>query len=232
VPALTEEELEALEPSAENAATYFPPSFIGPTWQKDEKGNWLLPEKTLGWEILGWVAEWLTFSDGRPFMCTPEQARFVLWYYAVDKRGKFKYRKAVLQRMKGWGKDPLAAVMSIVELVGPSQFSHWDNGNPVGKPHPDAYVQVTAVSEQQTENTRDVFPGLIPNRTRAAFNLEVQKEVIYANGGRQKLRTMSANFRSAEGGRLSESHFVLPMKRITGLRDNADRPFMKSLPIT
>ena len=216
---LTEAELEALEPTAENAAIYFPPSFIGPTWQKDEQGNWLLPEKTLGWEILGWVAEWLTFSDNRPFMCTPEQARFLLWFYAVDHRGKFKYRKAVLQRMKGWGKDPLAAVMSIVELIGPSQFSHFDtNGNPIGKPHSDAYIQVTAVSEQQTENTRDVFPGLIPPRTRAAYNMDVQKEIIYANGGRQKLRTMSANFRSAEGGRVTfcianETHHWTPGQR-------------------
>lgn len=114
------------------------------------------------------------------------------------------------------GKDPLAAVLSIVELIGPSQFSHWDqNGEPVGKAHPDAYVQVTAVSEQQTENTRDVFPGLIPQRTRAAFGMDVQKEVIYANAGKQKLRTMSANFRSAEGGRVTfcianETHHWVP----------------------
>lgn len=117
------------------------------------------------------------------------------------------------------GKDPLAAVLCMVELIGPSQFSHWDdNGEPVGKPHPDAYVQVTAVSAEQTENTRDVFPGLIPQRTRIAFNLEVQKEIIYANGGRQKLRTMSANFRSAEGGRVSfcvagETHHWTPGQR-------------------
>jgi phage terminase large subunit-like protein len=219
VPSLTQEELALLEPTAENAQTYLPPTFIGPTWQKDNTGKWLLPERTLGWEVLGWVATWLTFSDGRPFMCTPEQARFVLWFYAIDHRGKFSYRKAVLQRMKGWGKDPLAAVLSIVELIGPSQFSHWDdNGQPVGKPHPDAYVQVTAVSEQQTENTRDLFPGMIPQATRAAFNMEVQKEVIYANGGKQKLRTMSANFRSAEGGRVTfcianETHHWTPGQR-------------------
>jgi len=117
------------------------------------------------------------------------------------------------------GKDPLAAVLSIVELIGPSQFSHWDaNGNPVGRPHPDAYIQVTAVSEQQTENTRDVFPGLIPTRTRQAFNMDVQKEIIYANGAKQKLRTMSANFRSAEGGRVTfcianETHHWTPGQR-------------------
>jgi phage terminase large subunit-like protein len=109
--------------------------------------------------------------------------------------------------------------MSIVELIGPSQFSHWDeNGNPVGKHHPDAYVQVTAVSESQTENTRDVFPGLIPERTRQAFGMDVQKEIIYARQGRQKLRTMSANFRSAEGGRVTfcvanETHHWTPGQR-------------------
>ena len=102
IPSITQEELALITPSAEAARELFPPSFIGPTWQKDENGHWLLPEHTLGWEILGWVAEWLTFSDGRPWMATPEQARFILWFYAIDHRGKFRYRKAVLQRMKGW----------------------------------------------------------------------------------------------------------------------------------
>jgi len=219
VPSITQEELKLIEPSAEAAKELFPPSFIGPTWQKDAAGHWLLPEHTLGWEILGWIAEWLTFSDDRPWMATPEQARFILWFYALDHRGKFRYRKAVLQRMKGWGKDPVAAVMSIVELIGPSQFSHWDeNGQPVGRPHPDAYVQVTAVSMQQTENTRDMFPSLIPKRTRQAFDMDVQREIIYANGAKQKLRTMSANFRSAEGGRVTfcianETHHWTPGQR-------------------
>ncbi len=102
IPSLTQEEIDELEPTAENARIHFPPSFIGPTWQKNADGSWLLPEKTLGWEILGWIAEWLTFSDERAFVCTPEQARFILWFYAIDHRGKFAYRKAVLQRMKGW----------------------------------------------------------------------------------------------------------------------------------
>ena len=102
IPSITQEELALITPSAEAAKELFPPSIIGPTWQKTEDGKWLLPEHTLGWEILGWVAEWLTFSDGRPWMATPEQARFILWFYAVDHRGKFCYRKAVLQRMKGW----------------------------------------------------------------------------------------------------------------------------------
>lgn len=82
----------------------FPPTFIGPTWQTNEDGSWLLPEKTLGWEILGWVAEWLTMPDGSPWIATPEQARWLCWFYAIGDDGKFLYRNGFLQRLKGWGK--------------------------------------------------------------------------------------------------------------------------------
>lgn len=222
-------DLTGIEPSAEKARELFPPSLIGPTWQTNEDGSWLLPEITLGWEILGWVAIKLTDPDGNPFQCTPEQARFLLWYYAIDTKGKFIYRQAVLQRLKGWGKDPLAAVMCMVELVGPSRFSHWltpeghksqryvTGATPVGKAHPSAYVQVTAVSLEQTENTTLLFPSLIPDRTREEFRIDVQKEVIYANGGKQKLKALAASYRAAEGGRVSfalmnETHHWVPGK--------------------
>ena len=99
-------DVEGLEPSAELAAKLFPPTRIGPVWQKDEAGDWLLPEHTLGWEILGWVSTRLTNDDGDVWIATPEQARFLLWYYAIDRSGKFRYRKGVLQRLKGWGKRP------------------------------------------------------------------------------------------------------------------------------
>lgn len=222
-------DLTGIEPNAENAARLFPPSLIGPTWQTNPDGSWLLPEHTLGWGVLGWVSVKLTDPDGNPFACTAEQARFLLWYYAVDKRGKFIYRQAVLQRLKGWGKDPLAAVMCMVELVGPSRFSHWVDKEgmktaryapgciPIGKPHPSAYVQVTAVSLEQTENTTLIFPSLIPERTREEYRIDVQKEVIYANGGKQKLKALAASYRAAEGGRVSfailgETHHWVPGK--------------------
>jgi hypothetical protein len=89
---LTPEEIEALEPT-----------YIGPTWQKDAFGNWRLPEKTLGWQIAGWCAEYLQAEDGGPWKFTKEQLRFILWWYAVDDTGRFIYRKGVLQRLKGWG---------------------------------------------------------------------------------------------------------------------------------
>ena len=94
-----------------------PPHVVGPTWQKLEDGSWYLPDKTLGWGILNWWASYVRSPGGddagTPFMPTLEQARFVLWWYAVDKNGKFVYRNGVLRRMKGWGKDPLAAALAL-----------------------------------------------------------------------------------------------------------------------
>lgn len=90
---LTPEEIDALAPV-----------YIGPTWQTDEDGNWLLPERTLGWEIAAWCTRWLRNMDGTGhWEFTLEQLRFLLWWYAVDEAGRFVYRKGVLQRMKGWG---------------------------------------------------------------------------------------------------------------------------------
>lgn len=93
---LTIEEIEALQHN-----------FIGPTWQRDplETGKWLLPDRTIGWAVAEWTAEYLNNLDGSgaPFQFTLEQLRFVLWWYAVDDAGRFIYRTGCLQRMKGWG---------------------------------------------------------------------------------------------------------------------------------
>jgi hypothetical protein len=83
------------------------PVTIGPTWQRASDGGWLLPEKTLGWEILAWTAEYLRQPDGpeagRRWQYTPEQARFILWWFALDDAGRFVYRYGMLRRVKGWG---------------------------------------------------------------------------------------------------------------------------------
>lgn len=125
--------------------------------------------------------------------------------------------------METWGKDPLAAVLCFVELIGPSQFDHWavkrgdqlvkvgsihgyaSEAVPVGKPHPEAHVQVTAVSVDQNANTTDFFPAMIPKRTIAEFQLEMHKEIVYAHGGKQKLKAVAANHRTAEGNRVTFS---------------------------
>lgn len=140
-----------------------------------------------------------------------EQLRFLLWWYAVDEQGRFVYRKGVLQRLKGWGKDPLLAVVCLVELCGPSRFSHWDaEGNPVGKPHPQAWVQVAAVNQAQTRNTMTLLPSLMSDRFRQAFGIKEGAVLIRASGGR-RLEAVTSSYRALEGGRstfvvLNETH--------------------------
>ncbi|QAY17688.1 terminase large subunit [Streptomyces phage SarahRose] len=198
---LTLEEIEALEPE-----------FHGPTWQKDAFGQWVLPKYTLGWQIAGWCAQWLRAEDGGPWKFTKEQLRFVLHWYAVDETGRFTARKGVLQRLKGWGKDPLLAVLCLVELVGPSRFSHWDeNGEPIGEPHPQAWVQVTAVNQSQTTNTMSLIPSLMSDAFKAHFDIKDGAVLIRANGGRQRLEAVTSSYRALEGKRttftlLNETH--------------------------
>ncbi|QAY15665.1 terminase large subunit [Streptomyces phage Bowden] len=198
---LTPEEIDLLDPS-----------FIGPTWQKDAFGRWVLPDKTLGWQIAGWCSEWLLAEDGGPWKFTREQLRFVLHWYAVDENGRFKHRKGVLQRMKGWGKDPLLAVLCLVELVGPSRFSHWDEaGDPVGVAHPQAWVQVTAVNQSQTTNTMSLIPSLMSDAFKAKYAIKDGAVLIRANGGKQRLEAVTSSYRALEGKRttftlLNETH--------------------------
>lgn len=201
--AIPEIDLTGVEPSLEAAMELFPPTDIGPLWLKDEDGNWLLPERSLGWEVLGWCAEWLQMPDGSPWIFTDEQARLTLWYFALDEDGEFVYRQAVYQALKGAGKDPYAAVLAIVHLIGPCLFSHWDeNGDPVAKDDTSAWVQIAAVSKGQTKNTMKVIPSLLPERTRIAFGgVDVQKEVIYAYGGSRFLEVISSASRTLEGNR-------------------------------
>lgn len=165
-----------------------PSHIYGPTWQRWEDGSWYLPEYTLGWGVLRWLWHYCRQPGGqragKNFKPTMEQARFLLWWYAVDESGRFVYRSGLLRRMKGWGKDPLAAAMSLVELCGPTVFSHWDlDGQPVGTTHAAPWIQVAAVSHDQTRNTFTLFPAMASKELRQEFGLEVHKTIIYARDG-------------------------------------------------
>jgi len=163
-----------------------PPHITGPTWRRHADGRFWLPEKTLGWALLNWMVLYLRDPEDteRPFLPTQEQARFILWWYAVDHRGKYAYRNGVLRRLKGWGKDPLLAAMSLAELCGPVHFSHFDKeGNPVGKLRTSAWIQIAAVSQDQTRNTFTLFPALISEPLKAEHGLEINKTIIYSRVG-------------------------------------------------
>ena len=208
-----EDELPSLE-TLEDICT---PTYIGPTWGTSDS-DWLLPEHTLGWELAAWCSENLVNPNEpeKPWEFTAEQLRFLLWWYAVDERGKPFWRKGVLQRLKGWGKEPLLAVICIIELVAPCRFAGWDEfGEPIGKPVVNPLIQVSAVTQEQSYNTGDMFPVLLPDRTLKKYKIKLGIDLIRLANGRGKIQMLTSNTRALEGKRttfsvLNEVHQWVP----------------------
>ena len=166
-----------------------------------------LPELTLAWDVIAWCQAWLQQPDGPnaggDWRFTDEQMRFLAWWYEVDDDGRFVFRRGVLRRAKGWGKDPLSAVLGIAELLGPCRFAEFVDGAARGEPHPAPWVQIGATSLEQTRTTTSLLPSLLPQRTRRAYRMEVMKELVYAQIGdaRGRLEAVSNSFRGQEGSR-------------------------------
>jgi len=133
------------------------------------------PKLTLGGEIADWIERNCAIPDGdragEPFELTDEQLRFVAWFYAINPDGSFRFRRAQLVRPQKWGKGPLSAALICSEAVGPARFSHFDDeGYPVGKPWPTPWIQVVAVSEDQTDN---VWTSLVPMIELGSLSMDV-----------------------------------------------------------
>lgn len=190
---------DLLETTAPPVDLEYEPIKVGPVWQWDN--GWLLPEATLGWRLLAWYGKWLRDKNGRPWQCTPEQARFVLWYYALAESGDLLYHSAVLQRLKGWGKDPMAAVISCGSSFAEVAFDGWSNGRPVGREEPNAWVQIIAVSQEQTKNTMKLFPSLIPPETRRHYGIQIGKLNVYGRSDTRQIEAVTSSPLAIEGGR-------------------------------
>lgn len=242
-----------------------PPVSLGPTWAINPSWTpgtpgtkYVLPEHTLGWQIQAWVegvpelgipANINSLDDTDeygvplPFRFTQEQLRFVLWMYAVDEDGRFVFRDIVLQRLKGWGKDPLAAVIAAVEFVGPSRFAGWVDqdypelglrkSDPFARRHQRAWIQIAAVSKDQTRNTMTLFPGLFTGDCIKEHGIDVGKEIIYAHGGKCRIEAVTSSPRALEGGRptlviKNETHHWLLNNEGHGMSEVIDRNVTKS----
>ncbi|MFF9631743.1 terminase [Streptomyces fradiae] len=197
------------------------PFTIGPTWRRGPEGRFILPEFTLGWHALAWTATYLQHYAGAPWRYTAEQARLTLWWYAMDPAAnRFLWRDGVIQRLKGWGKDPLIATWAAFEFVGPCRFggiadegNEWGvpAGQPLGVQHPAAWVQIAAVSQDQTRNTMTLFPSILTKRAIEEYRIDLGKEIIYADRGRARIEAVTSSPRALEGGRptfvsLGETH--------------------------
>lgn len=135
----------------------------------DEPGEF----PTLGHLVCDWIEELCVVPDGaqvgEKFILTPEMEQWFLWFYRLrhDAIVDYKrpsqpwvYRRGQLVRPQKWGKGPLASAHICAEGVGPVLFDGWDaDGEPVGRPWPTPWIQVTAHAEDQTDN---IWRSLMP----------------------------------------------------------------------
>jgi hypothetical protein len=178
------------------------PVRLGPTWQM-AGGHWVLPEVSLGWDLLGWCGTELQHTLGEPWRFTLEQARFLLWWYAVDAEGRWLFRDGVLQRLKGHGKDPLGACLLYAEALGPCRVAYMENDQPVATDCPEAWVQTAATSLEQTKNTMRLMPGLITPAAMKHYRVQMGKELIHALDDQRVIQAVTSSPRTLEGARAS-----------------------------
>lgn len=165
---------------------------------------------TLGWYVLEWMAEWLVVPDGplagEPLILTPEQAQFVLDFYAIDPHtGKRRIRRGVYSRPKGHGKSPKVGGLCITEAVADVVPDGWDaDGEPVGRPWASLgfkpKVQIAAVSEDQTANTWDPVLDMI-REGPLANEPGIEPMDTFVNVPRGRIEPVTSSAVSREGFR-------------------------------
>lgn len=189
---------------------------------------------TLGYEVASFIEEACVIPDGdhagEPFVLTDEMFRFLLWLYRLDpETGAWHFaRGGQLVRPQKWGKGPFSAAWVCAEAQGPVRFDGWnEDGEPVGRPWPTPWIQVTAVSEDQTDN---VWRALVPMIELGDLTADMpdtgETRINLPGGGRIEPVTSSA--RSRLGQRITaavqdETHSWVERNGGRKLADNQRR---------
>lgn len=132
--------------------------------------------------------------------------------------GAFEYRRSMLVRAQKWGKSPLVSAFVCVEAVGPALFAGWaaagdeyrcsdygcgcgwsypyEPGEPMGRPWSTPLIQITATTEDQTDNTYDALRPMIDLGPLSALIPKTGEEFIrLPRGGRIDAVTSKGNSR-------------------------------------
>lgn len=183
---------------------------------------------SLGWELLDWWADYLPSPRDAEseLLFTDEQAMQLVEWFRLDPRdGRLVYRRGYSRRAKGWGKSPVEAAKAIAEFRGPVRFGGWDAaGQPVGMPWgtkdaPRAWVQIGAISEDQTDNTWSVIHYFLTEGDgKAADELKIDAGLtrcFLRDQPGAKLEPVTSAAGSREGqpityGVIDESHLMVP----------------------
>jgi hypothetical protein len=152
---------------------------------------------------------------GQPFILSDEQREFLYNLYRLHPHAQsdltkpsraFYYdRGGQLVAPQKWGKGPLSAAWVIAEGYGPVVFDGWDaNGEPVGRPWATPWIQITAISEDQTDNVwRALLPMIELGDLKADIPDTGETRINLPNRGRIEPVTSSA--RSRLGQRITAS---------------------------
>ena len=130
----------------------------------------------------------------------------------------FVFRRSQLVRAQKWGKSPLVSAFVCVEGVGPAVFAgfaeagdvydcrdhgcfcgwvyEYEPGEPMGRPMATPLIQITATTEDQTDNTYDALRPMIELGPLADLIPKTGEEFIrLPNGGRIDAVTSKGNSR-------------------------------------
>lgn len=170
----------------------------------------LVAYATLGPVVADWIQRHCVIPDGPqmgdPFVLTDEMRSFVDNFYAVDlETGQWCFaRGGQLIRPQKWGKGPFSAALICAEAAGPVLPVFDKSGDLVdGRPWDTPWIQVTAISEDQTAN---VFRALLPMiQLSDSLNMEIADtgltRVNLPGGG--LIEPVTASARSRLGQRIT-----------------------------
>jgi phage terminase large subunit-like protein len=162
---------------------------------------------SLGRHVLKWAKKNLTVPDGpyygQPLVLTSEQAEILIKFYGLDDKGRWLFRRAAVRRAKGWGKSPLLGMIALAELCGPSRFAGWSaKGEPLASMPEAPWVQIAAVSEDQTDNTYNAIHSMAADSPLNGSVIEVGRLKVTRIDGPGRLEPVTAAAGSREGQRI------------------------------
>lgn len=186
---------------------------------------------TLGWLVGEWIEEHCVVPDGdyrgQSYRLTDEMWRFLVFHYrlrmdATEKRrsSAWAYRRSQLIRPQKWGKGPLSAAIICAEAVGPTVFAGWDaDGEPLGREWSTPLIQITATSDDQTDNVYRMLQPMIELGPLGVMIPDTGETRINLPGG-GRVDAVSSNARSRLGQQVT---FVLQDE--TGIWVKANRGY-------
>ncbi len=163
---------------------------------------------SLGWQVYDWILAHLKVPDGpfggEPLDFTDEQLALLVRLYGLDDRGHWLFRRASKRAPQGAGKSPFLGAIALAELDGPTRFDGWDaQGEPVGVSPMTPWVQIGAVSEDQTDNTYAASFAMVSDSDLAGTEIDVGLTRMFLVGRTGRLEPVTASAGSRLGQRVT-----------------------------